>query len=101
MVSQNTDAHIVFVGQIMGVFFLNQRLDRFDDRAEQVAIVIGIFILQQRGEPLQAHAGINRGFGERCFAPIGVTLKLHEHQIPHLQKFVAIAVSQTTIGIIQ
>ena len=62
-----------------------------DQGAEQVGLVIVVRALQQRGDALQPHAGVDRRLGQRHpFA--GKLLVLHEDEIPDLDEAVAILV---------
>ena len=61
-----------------------------DQGLHQVGVVIVVFALQQRGEALQAHAGIDRGFGQRDALLGAELLELHEHQVPDFDEAVAV-----------
>ena len=63
--------------------------------AEGVGIVIVMHPLHHCGDPFQPHAGIDRGFGQRRAIAIGILVKLHEDQVPYLDKAVTIFVRRT------
>ena len=66
-----------------------QLLARLDDAAEQIDVVVVVQPLEHRRDALEAHAGVNRGPGQRL-APAGRDLlELHEHQVPDLDEAVA------------
>ena len=46
--------------------------------------------LQQRANTLQPHAGVNAGLGQVDARAVGLLFKLHEDQIPNLNKPIAI-----------
>ena len=63
-----------------------------DQLAEQVDLVIVVLALQDGGDPLEAHAGVDRGSGQ-VDAPIGLDLlELHEDEVPDLDEAVAVLV---------
>ena len=61
-----------------------------DQAAHQVGVVIVMLALQQRADPLQPHAGVDRRLGQAGARAIGELLELHEHQVPDLDEPVAI-----------
>jgi hypothetical protein len=66
------------------------RAAALDQRLEQVDLVVAVHVLQHRGQPLQAHAGVDAGLGQRRERAGGVALELHEHQVPDLDVAVAV-----------
>ena len=60
-------------------------LQAVHQRCEEVGAIIVIHPLQHRGDPLQAHAGIDPRLRQRSARPIGVLIELHEDEIPDLQ----------------
>ncbi len=71
-----------------------QLLARLDQAAEQVDVVVILLALKDRGDPLQAHAGVDRGPGQGLALAALDLLKLHEDQIPELQEPVAVLVGR-------
>ena len=67
---------------------------RPDQRAEQVDLVIVVGALQYRGEALDPHAGIDRGFRQIRPLAAGELLILHEHEVPDLDEAVALLVGR-------
>ena len=61
-----------------------------DQVREQVDLVVGVHMLQHRGESLQAHAGIHARRRQRAQRAVGRAVELHEHQIPDLDVAVAV-----------
>ena len=65
--------------------------DRFDQRGEQIDLVIVVGALQHRGHALDAHAGVDRG--PRQIDPpaaAGKLLVLHEDEVPDFDEAVAL-----------
>ena len=60
-----------------------------DDRADQVGIVVRDLALQDRGDALQAHAGIDGGPRQRRQLARKIAVVLHEDQVPDLDEAAA------------
>ncbi len=73
---------------------LRQIGDRLDQRHEEIGLVVGLRVLQHRRKPLETGSGVDRGPRQRTHLPGGVTIVLHEHEVPDLDDVVAIAVDQ-------
>ena len=65
---------------------------RQDQRPHQVDVVIVVLALQHGGEPLQPHAGVDGGAGQRDALLRRHLLELHEDQVPDLDEAVAVLV---------
>ena len=63
-----------------------------DEGAKQVDVVIVVHSLQDGGDALEAHAGVDRGAGQVDPLAARQRLELHEHQIPDLDEAVALRV---------
>ena len=61
-----------------------------DQAAHQVGVIVVVLALQQRADPLQPHAGVDRLHLQGDQTPIGELLILHEHIVPDLDEPVAI-----------
>ncbi len=69
------------------------QLDRGgDQRAEEIDRVIVVGALEDRGDALEPHAGVDRGVGQVHAGAAGQLLILHEHEIPDLDETVAVGV---------
>ncbi len=66
-----------------------------DQRLEDVDAVVVVGALHDRGDTLQAHAGIDRRAGQIDHGAVGLTVVLHEHQIPDLHEAVAVLFRRT------
>ena len=66
-------------------------LRRFDDREEEVRVVVRPHALQQRRDPLESRPRIDRGCGERRVRPVRRAVELHEDEIPELDDRVRLA----------
>ncbi len=62
-----------------------------DDRPDEVGVEIRADVLNDGGDALQPHAGVDAGFGQRRHEAGGIAVELHEHQVPDLQEPVAVA----------
>ena len=63
-----------------------------DQAAHQVGVVIVVLALQQRADPLQPHAGVDRLHLQRVHGAISELFILHEHVVPDLDEAVAILI---------
>ena len=59
---------------------------------EQVRLVVGVNALHDRGQPFQAHPGVHGWLREGNEFAVFAAVELHEHQVPDLDKAVAILV---------
>ena len=57
---------------------------------EKVDLIVGVDVLQNGRQPLQAHAGIDAWCRQRAQRAVGRPIELHEHQIPDFDETVAI-----------
>jgi hypothetical protein len=60
------------------------------ERAEKICLVVGSDALEQGGDALEPHAGVDRGAGKRRALARRNLVILHEDQIPEFQKAVAV-----------
>ena len=67
---------------------------RADERAKEVDVVIVVHALQDGGDALEPHAGVDRR--ARQVDPLAARqrLELHEHEIPDLDEAVAVGVGR-------
>src|SRR5579883_2874285 len=63
-----------------------------DQRAEDVDVVVVVLALQDGGDALQPHAGVDRGTRQRHAGAGWAFLELHEHQVPELNEPVTVLV---------
>src|SRR5690606_15035882 len=63
--------------------------------AEKVDFVIGMLVLQDCGNALQAHACVDTGLGKRRELATRITVELHEDQVPDLDVAVAVFLGRT------
>ena len=66
-------------------------LRRFDDREEEVRVVVRSHALKQRRDPLESGARVDRGRGERRVRAVRRAVELHEHEVPELDDLVRLA----------
>ena len=62
---------------------------------EEIDVVVVVDALQDRGDALQAHPGIDRGMRDRLEYAVGGPLVLHEHEIPDLDVAIAVGIRAT------
>ena len=65
-----------------------------DDRREEVGFVVGLDPLQNHGEALEPGTGVDTRFRQWMQLALGVTVELHEDQVPDLDDVVTLAVDQ-------
>ncbi len=63
-----------------------------DQRLEQVDLIVGVHVLQDRRQALQAHAGIHARRRQRLQRAIGLAVELHEHQVPDFDETVTVLI---------
>ncbi len=62
----------------------------FDKGVENVDFVIAVHVLQNGGQTLQTHAGVDARCGQLDQTAISLHVKLHEHVVPNFNKAVAV-----------
>ena len=68
--------------------------DGADQRAKEVDVVVVVHALQDGGDPLEPHAGVDRGARQVDALAARQRLVLHEHQVPDLDEPVAVGVGR-------
>jgi hypothetical protein len=63
---------------------------RLYERAEEIRVVVRVHALHDRGDALQAHAGVDGGPGQADAVAGLDLLVLHEHEVPELEEPVAV-----------
>ena len=72
--------------------------DGADQGAEQVGVVVVVRALQDGGDALEAHAGVDRGLRQRMPLAGPDLLVLHEDEVPDLDEPVAVLVGASPAG---
>ena len=62
----------------------------FDQRVKNIDFVIAVYVLQDGGQALQAHAGVHARRGQFVQTAVGLHIKLHEHVVPDFDEPVAV-----------
>src|SRR5690606_16371445 len=57
--------------------------------------VVGMHALQHGGNALEAHAGVDTGFGQRFHVAGGIALELHENEVPDFDVAIAVFFGRT------
>ena len=79
------------VAQIFFTSFTRRRGDQF---FKQVDLVVAVHMLENRGQPLQSHAGVHAGRGQRLDRAVALHVELHEHVVPDLDVAVTVGVGR-------
>ncbi len=80
MVGHDTHGDIILF--VVAVCFSSHLLNVADDGPKEVGIVVTLYPLDDSGDALKAHAGIDRWFWQRREGAAGIALILHKDQIP-------------------
>ena len=65
-----------------------------DQRAKEVDVVVVVHALQDGGDALEPHAGVDRGARQVDALAARQRLELHEHEVPDLDEPVAVGVGR-------
>ena len=65
---------------------------RLDQRAHQVGVVVVVLALQERADPFQPHARVDRRVRQRLHRAVLELLELHEDEVPDLDEAIAVLV---------
>ena len=90
------DAHGDVVGLARPVRLPAAALDVGDQRAEQVGVEVRALPLDDGGDALEPHAGVDRGPRQGVEPSRCVPVELHEDQVPDLEPAVALALGPET-----
>src|SRR5215207_5355699 len=77
---------IRFIGIPAAIRNAGDFLNPLHETSEQIGVIVVGYTLKYRGDTLEAHSGIDRGFRKRHKRPILLPVELHEHEIPDLEK---------------
>ena len=81
VIRDNAHRHVVRAHR--AAIFLARHLSEFvEDGAEQIGVVIRLVALKDRGNALEAHAGVDRWCGQRLERAVGLPVELHEYVVP-------------------
>jgi hypothetical protein len=83
------DAHRHVVSGLTAVGLTDHLFHPGDERPQQVGVIVTVHALHDGGDAFQPHAGINVLLWQRRHVTLGITVKLHEHEVPQLQIAVA------------
>ena len=89
VVGDDPHRHVVVGGGAVGL--AGKLFDVGDDPPQQVGVVVGGDPLHHGADPLQAHAGVDRGFRQRGQGAVLGAVELHEDVVPDLHVAVAVA----------
>src|SRR5690606_8763299 len=96
MVSDYADGYVYFF--IFSVGGLSDGFDLFNERSENIGVVIGFHPLQGHAQALKAHPCIHMLFRQFLETAIGFSVELHEYQVPDLHHQRVIVVHQVPSG---
>jgi len=66
-----------------------------DQALEQVDLVVGVDMLQDRGQTLQPHASVDARRRQRHQRTVGLAIELHEDVVPDLDVAIAVLIGRT------
>ena len=95
MIGNNFKSHIQ--GRVLTVGQAGHLFGAPDDGPDQVGIEIRGNTLNNRGQALQAHAGVNTGFGQGVEITVLIPIELHKDEIPDFQIAVAVAAADAAV----
>src|ERR1700694_262767 len=76
---------------VFSISVVGKRRKLVDNRAEQVGIKDRLLALQHHAHTLKPKARVDILFRQWCACAVEVLVELHEHQVPDLQKTLALA----------
>ena len=80
MVGDYTHSHVLLF--VLAISSTRHIGNHFDDRLEYVRIVVGCLTLQSHAETFESHTGIDHTGRQRFERAVGLSVVLHEHQVP-------------------
>ena len=89
MVRDHLHRDVVLLAGVVGL--PREGRDLRDEGREQIGVVVRHLALEHRRDPLEPHAGVDRGLGQRRHRAARVAVELHEDQVPDLEPPVAVA----------
>ena len=78
------------------IFQSSNLLLGLDDRLEDIGIIVGMLALEHAYEALEAHTGIDDVHRELLERAVGLTVELHEHEVPDLDDLGIVLIHQVT-----
>ncbi|MNG70408.1 hypothetical protein D3C79_287930 [compost metagenome] len=84
MVGDNTQGFVIQINRAGHFRHCGNQL------AEQIDFIVGVHMLQHRGNAFQAHTGIYRRFWQRQHSAVRLAVELHENDVPDLDVTIAI-----------
>ena len=96
MVSDHPHGNIGWVVDRCAIFLSRILTNGVQDRREHVGVVIRQFALNDGGDSLEAHAGVDRRCRQRLERAIGLAIEFHEDVVPDLDEPIAAAIQPAT-----
>ena len=91
-------AHGYILLRVFTVSAIRQVADYLDDRLEHVGVVIGTFALHHSAQTFESHTRVD-DFGRKGFQGlVGLTVVLHEHEVPYFDDQRVVLVHQFAAG---
>mmetsp|Transcript_44507 Transcript_44507/g.112141 ORF Transcript_44507/g.112141 Transcript_44507/m.112141 type:complete len:347 (+) Transcript_44507:1828-2868(+) len=95
VIGHHTVGDTTRVGEVGGVGgATHQLVDAGKDRLEGVRVVVRALVDEDRGEALQAHAGVDVAVGQLAQRAVRLAVELHEDQVPDLDHALVVHVHQ-------
>ena len=70
----------------------------FDDRLEDIGVVVAVLVLQHAHESLETHAGVDDMHGQWGQTSVGFAVVLHEDEVPNLNHLWIIFIDKVASG---
>ena len=83
---------------LIAIFVAAEVSDSFNDGLEDISIVVGVLALNSTYKTLESHTGINNIHAQGFKMAVGLTLVLHEYDIPYLNNLWVVLVYQLATG---
>ncbi len=81
MVSDHTHSHVLLL--VLTVDSPCHTGNHFDDRLENIRIIVGCLALQCHTKTLESHTGIDHAGRQRFERAVSLAVILHEYQVPY------------------
>ena len=82
-----------------GIFKSCNLLFSLDDGLEHVGVIVRVLALHHTDEALEAHTRINDVHGQLLQRTIGLTVILHEHEVPDFDNLRVVLIDQFTTAL--
>ncbi len=86
MIRQNPVIRVDLFVERSGITWRSRlSFDDFEERREEIGVVIGGLAVEDGRQSLEAHTGVDMFARQRPQAAVQLPAELHEHQVPNLE----------------